>query len=114
MIKSPFQSIEQIYQSGQYDFKHVFNSLNTLNKILAENLPDNLASCCHVGAIDKSTVVIFVTNQQALHILNGYSNKLLQVFYNANFSFENLLLKTRISKNNSKISTKPNDDDIIL
>ena len=110
--KKPFLSLDQIYQTRPIDFKQTFNNLNILNQILSAKLPDNLIPLCHVGAFDKTTVVIFVTNQQALHILKGFSNQLLQAFYTANFAFDNLLLKVRVSGN--KTETISGEDDIEL
>ncbi len=97
MLKTPFLSIEQIYNSGQYDFKNIFQHLQILNNILTTTLPDNLIKFCHIGAFDKKTVVLFVTNQSVLHLLNSQTNHILNAFYNANYNFDNLLVKLRIS-----------------
>lgn len=97
MLKTPFLSIEQIYNSGQYDFKNIFQHLQILNNILTTTLPDNLTKFCHIGAFDKKTVVLFVNNQSVLHLLNSQTNHILKAFYNANYNFDSLLVKLRIS-----------------
>ena len=94
-----FLSIEDIYQNSSYDFNRTFNQLHILNQILQSKLPDNLSKFCHVGAFDKTTVVIFVSNSQVIHLLNGLSNQILQAFYSANYSFDNLSIKIRIPTN---------------
>jgi hypothetical protein len=104
MLKKPFLSIEQIYESRHYDFKQTFHHLQILNNILATQLPDNLIKFCHIGAFDKKTVVLFVNNQSVLHMLNGQTNRILQEFYNHNYNFDNLLIKLRITnKNNTQL-----------
>ena len=101
MIKKPFLSIEQIYESGKYDFKNIFQHLEVLNKILADTLPSNLVKFCRIGAFDKKTVVLFVNNQSVLHLLNNQTNNILKAFYNESYVFDNLLVKLRISNNSS-------------
>ena len=101
MLKKPFLTIEQIYDSGKYDFKKTFYHLKILNNILSATLPDNLIQFCHIGAFDSKTVVLFVNNSSVLHLLNGQSNNLLQAFYNANYNFDNLLIKLRIINKSS-------------
>lgn len=115
MLNRKFLDIDQIYQNTNQlkDFKSIFAHLEKLNKILRDNLPDNLRNLCHVGAYDndKSIVVVYVESQQALHILKGFSDKLLQHFYMENYSFNNILLKVRIQntlhpKQNPPIDSK--------
>lgn len=95
-------TIEDIYQNSGYNFNQTFNQLRILNQILQSKLPENLARFCHIGAFDKSTVVIFVSNSQVIHLLNGLSNQILQAFYSANYSFDNLSIKIRIPTNQAR------------
>ena len=98
MIK--FNQINEIYDATNNSnrLKHTFEDLSNLNQILRSKLPDNLIALCRVGAIDveKSIVVIFVNNSQILHIIKSMSNTLLQSFYAANYSFNNLMVKVAI------------------
>jgi hypothetical protein len=108
MLKTPFLSIEQIYNSGKYDFKNIFHHLQILNNILTTTLPDNLTKFCHIGAFDKKTVVLFVNNQSVVHLLNNQTNHILKAFYNANYNFDSLLVKIRIS-NKSEANDEINE-----
>lgn len=105
MSVNTFLNITQIYQESSRlkPLQQIFVHLDSLNQILKDNLPKHLVAICHVGAFDDNTVVIYVNNQQALHIIQGMSNAILQSFYMANYSFDNLLIKVRIS-NDNKIS----------
>ena len=109
MLKKSFSSIEQIYDSGKYDFKNTFHQLDILNQILATMLPDNLIKYCHIGAFDAKTVVLFVDNQSVIHLLNNQSNNILQAFYNAHYNFDNLLIKLRPSNKSESSRDEVNE-----
>ncbi|MDQ5921254.1 MAG: hypothetical protein QG673_1312 [Pseudomonadota bacterium] len=101
MSVNTFLNITQIYQNASKlkPLQQIFIHLDSLNQILKNNLPKHLVAICHVGAFDDSTVVVYVNNQQALHILQSMSNAILQSFYMANYSFDNLLIRVRVSNN---------------
>lgn len=109
-----FSDIKEIYQNtSQFNgFRTIFTHLENLNHVLSDNLPPHLIPLCHVGAFDTHTVVIYVNNQQLLHIIQGMSNILLRAFYLADYSFDNLLFKVRVtnSRRSYEKRNKPLDD----
>ncbi|MBP9743432.1 MAG: hypothetical protein KBD37_08740 [Burkholderiales bacterium] len=111
MKNNKFSDIREIYQNTtQFNgFKTIFAHLENLNSILRDNLPPHLIPLCHVGAFDSNTVVIYVNTQQLLHIIQGMSNILLRAFYLADYSFDNLLFKVRITTRSYKKQNNPLD-----
>ena len=107
-----FKQIDQLYRSAHTlsGFKSTFDYLSSLNQILRKYLPEHLADLCHVGAIDpaKHIAVIYVSNQQILHIIKNMSETLLHAFYAANCPFDKLLVKVSLTNSSSKkIQHKP-------
>ena len=105
MVK--FQQIDQIYHAANTlsGFKSTFDYLSNLNHILHKYLPEHLAPLCHVGAIDqtKHIVVVYVSDQQILHIIKNLSETLLHAFYAANCPFDKLLVKVTLTNSSSKM-----------
>lgn len=84
--------------------------LDQLNLILSDNLDPKFIPYCHVGAIDenKNQLIVYAENNHILHILENLSNHILRVMYEHNFSFDSILIKTKIQqyKNNTTIKYK--------
>jgi len=110
-MKKQFTDITEIYDKsarsmhgvtgGLANLRRTFAQLEVLNQILRKVLPANLTTTCHVGAIDyqKNTVVIFVSNQMAMHLLRNFTNDILQAFTNAHFAFDKILMRVGIYNN---------------
>lgn len=107
------------------NLKDIFNQLNTLNIILAKTLPEHLVKFCRIGAIDQeqNCVILFITDQQAYHILRNFSEHIIQSFYNHGFHFNSILTKiakptslstaieqegkNHLNLNNNKVNKEP-------
>jgi hypothetical protein len=94
-----FKNFEQIYQNTNNlnNYKSIFTILEKLNTILQNTVPDNIKPNCRVGAFDrkKSIVIVYLQNQECLHLIKGFGERILQNFNKENFSFDNILFKTR-------------------
>lgn len=81
----------------------IFNQINKLNEILNKMLPLNLLPFCRIGSVDqnKNQVILFVTDQEAYHVLRNFSEHIIQAFYNNGFHFNSIITKV------AKITNKP-------
>ena len=108
-MKITLKMIPDIYDHTQQfkSFKTIFDVLDTLNKILQQNIPSHFIHLCHVGAYDETTVVIYMHDQQLLHILKNHGELLLRDFNAAHYSFDKILFKVK-PQNKSQRSMKKN------
>lgn len=99
MANKIFNDINLIYDSSNKlsPLKNMFQLLDELNFILKQAIPQNLAKICHVGAVDKNKnlVVLYVDEQEAIHILKNMCDHILQSLVAKGFSFDGVLIKTR-------------------
>lgn len=99
MANKSFNEISLIYNASNKlsSLKNIFQLLDELNFILKQTIPQNLASICHIGAVDKNKnlVVLYVDEQEAIHILKNMCDHILQSFVAKGFSFDGVLIKTR-------------------
>ena len=72
-----------------------FEQINHLNAILTHTLPEHLLQFCRIGSIDydKNHVILFITDQQAYHILRNFSEHIIQSFYSKGFHFDAIITK---------------------
>ena len=98
---SPIQDICD-NMTTQNNLGNLFNQINTLNDILTKTLPLNLLPFCRIGSIDqnKNQVILFVTDQQAYHILRSFSEHIIQAFYNNGFHFNSIITKVATVSHN--------------
>jgi hypothetical protein len=78
-----------------HNLSDTFNKLNELNLILAQILPEHLVKFCRIGSFDydRNCPILFVTDQQAYHILRNFSEHIIQSFYNKGFHFDSIITK---------------------
>ncbi len=106
-----FKQIGQFYPSTLTlsNLRTTFESIANLNQILYKQLPEYLVPFCHVGAIDeaKNILVIFVNNQQVLHIIKNMSDTILHAFYIAHYSFDKILIRVSVSNSSTPKIKRP-------
>ncbi|MCX8514739.1 MAG: hypothetical protein ORN24_04150, partial [Burkholderiales bacterium] len=86
---SYFKNFEQIYQTANElnTYKNIFTVLEKLNIILQQTVPVNIRPHCRVAAFDykKSLVVIYLQNQECIHLIKGLADNILHNFNKENF-----------------------------
>lgn len=94
-----FKDIPGIYTKNKSfsSLKATCDYLDELNKILFTCIPEQYAKMCHFGAIDseKNVAILFISEQQAFHILRTMSEHILNGLLRNNFNFSGILFKVK-------------------